>query len=353
MSGKEKYAATPWQGQTIRDTLVFIDRSTTGAVVFLDVDGRVVGLVTDGDIRRALIRGADLDEPINKVWSATPLTTSANCSVTKRFELLKTRNLRHLILLDSEGRFERMETFQEVEAQFEINPRRCPVILMAGGRGKRLMPLTADRPKPMLDISGRPLLQWTLEKLIDQGFEDFFISVHYRKEQIVDFFGDGSQFDVSIKYLVEDYPNGTGGCLRLLPQIENKFIIVMNGDIITDLDMRSLLSFHDTQNFKATMVVHPILHQIEYGVVRSDGTRFLRLDEKPTEHLLINAGIYALHTSILESLPKKDQFDMPELFTKMAANKHMCGVFECNTQWIDIGTPTQLEAAKRSTAQNA
>lgn len=335
-----------WQNQSIRDTLSLIDSSTIGGVVFLDSDGRVLGFVSDGDIRRALIRGAELSDPIREVWSAQPTSVSSRTGIAQRFQLLRERNLRHLILLDKQSRYAGLQTRQEIEDLYEINPGRCPVLLMAGGRGQRLMPLTANTPKPMLEIGGVPLLERMLRELIAQGFETFFISVNYLREKVMSHFGDGTDFNVRITYLEENEPTGTGGCLHLLPELDARHLVVMNGDIVCDLDCRSLVSFHGNQEFAATMVVREQQSHIPYGVVRVDGPRFLGLDEKPRQHYFVNAGIYALSRSALDHMPKRAFFDMPELFASLVAAGRHCGVFEHAGSWIDIGTPDQLEAAR-------
>lgn len=340
----EENLGVPWAGQTIRDTLVLIDASRTGAVVFLHPDRRIAGFVSDGDIRRALIRGAELSDPVSTAWTASPVTASSLSSINERHDLLNRTMLRQLIVVDPEGRFVELQMFEEVERLHAINPRRCPVLIMAGGLGQRLMPLTAETPKPMLRLGGEPLLERILKSLIAQGYQDFFVSVRYRKEQIIDYFGDGSRLGVSIRYLVEEAPRGTGGALRLLPPLEGRHLLVLNGDLVTDLDFRSLVTFHDSQGYAATMVVREATSQIDYGVVRVDGPKFVRLDEKPKQDYFINAGIYALGTSSLQRLPTTESFDMPDVFAKLVAEGSDCGVYEHRGQWLDIGTPEQFEA---------
>lgn len=343
----ETPAATIWSGQSIRDTLPIVEESHSGSAVFLTTAGHIAGFVTDGDIRRALIRGAELQDPISSCWTASPVVLPVTETIEQRYHLLKSRNLRHLVLLDRDGRFAALQTFQEIENLYEVNPRRCPVVLMAGGRGQRLMPLTRNTPKPMLEVGGAPLLQRTLGRLIEQGFEDFFLSVHYLKEQIIDFFGDGSSMGVRIRYLIEEAPMGTGGCLRLLPELQSRNLVLLNGDLMTDLDLRSLINFHDLNKFAATMVVSEIATQIDYGVVRVDGVRFVRLEEKPKHSYFINTGIYALGKNALVDLPASQAFDLPELFEKLASTGQPCGVYEHQGDWLDIGNVQQFEHAQK------
>lgn len=335
-----------WTGQSIRETMALIDRSNVGAIVFIDDDRRVAGLVTDGDIRRAIINGAELSDPVSGAWTPSPQSVTRKATVAERFTLMKQLNIRHLVVLDDDGLFADLQTFAEVEEQFEINPQRCPVVLMAGGRGTRLMPLTADCPKPMLRLGDKPLLERTVSQLAAQGFETFYISVNYLSEKIIEYFGDGERFGVRIEYLREDKPTGTGGCLKLLPRLDAEHFIMLNGDLVTDLDFRGLVAFHNAQKFSATMVVREYASKLDYGVVRVDGPRFLRVEEKPTHHYFINSGIYALRASVLDSLPDGHRFDMPDVFNALVSDKKTCGVLEHKGEWIDVGTPRQLEAAR-------
>ena len=342
-----KFGSVVWNGQSIRDTLSLIDQANTGAVVFVGDDQRIAGFVTDGDIRRGLIDGAELSDPISTVWTSDPMAVSVLTPITERYRLLKSSKLRHLILLEEDGRFADVQTFNEIEELYEINPKRCPVVVMAGGLGRRLMPLTKDCPKPMLPLRGKPLLEHILGRLVSQGFEDILISVAYLREQIIDYFGDGAGFGVRIRYVVEDSPSGTGGCLRLLPEIEGRNFLLVNGDIITDLDLRSLVSFHDGQKFAATMVVRQVRSRLEYGVVTIDGVNFVRLEEKPEFVHYFNTGIYALNRSVLDVLPNKASFDMPDLFDRLRKMNMACGAYEHRGEWIDVGTGEQLEVARR------
>ncbi|MCW5697409.1 MAG: nucleotidyltransferase family protein [Bauldia sp.] len=342
---KEKPAAL-FTGQTIRDALVLLDTWRTGAVVFLGANGRVAGLVTDGDLRRALIQGRELTDAVSEIWTAEPQCVMAQATIVERHELLLRRRLKHLIVLDDDGRFLELQTAAEVEQLYAINPRRCPVVVMAGGLGTRLLPLTEATPKPMLMLGREPLLERILKQLIAQGFQEFFFSVRYLKEQIIDYFGDGDPWGVSIRYLVEeDQAGGTGGALALLPELRSRHLLVLNGDLLTDIDFRTLIAFHDTQKYAATMVVREVESQIPYGVVRVDGSRFLRLEEKPKQDYFINAGIYALDSTCLTRLPGR-AFDMPNLFARLSADGSVCGVYEHRGDWIDIGTREQLERAR-------
>lgn len=347
----EDFGAVLWKGQTIKDALVLIDATITGAIIFVGEEHRIAGFVTDGDIRRGLISGAQLSDPVSSVWTAKPLTASARMLVTDRYHLLKSNNLRHLILVDQGGRFSKVQTFNEVEGLYEVNPKRCPVVVMAGGEGRRLMPLTKDCPKPMLPMNGKPLLERILDRLIQQGFEDVFISVNYLRKQIIDYFGDGSQLGINIRYLVEETPSGTGGCLHLLPELDARHLLLLNGDVITDLDLRTLVSFHDSQGFVGTMVVRQVQSRLEYGVVTVDGVNFVRLDEKPEYVSYVNTGMYALNRSALDFLPSKRSFDLPELFEKLRVMNKRCGAYEHRGEWIDVGTSGQLEYARKRLAR--
>ena len=343
--GSQGVAGTVWTNQNVRETLALIDRSLIGATLYVDGDGRVLGLVTDGDIRRALIAGASVTDPVSSIWNAAPVALSPRTSVVERYDLLAARGLNHLVLVDVEGKGARLQTFKEVSELYDLNRRRCPVLLMAGGRGQRLMPLTATTPKPMIEIDGRPLLLHTIERLASQGYQELYISVGYLRELIINYFGDGSKFGVSIEYLVENRPHGTGGCLRLLPPLKHPTFIMMNGDVINDLNLRSLVTFHEEERFLATMTIHEAREKSAYGVVRAAGTVFVGLDEKPERRFYINTGIYAVSTAALEHIPELQEFDMPDLFARMTAMNLECGVYEHRGQWLDIGDKDQLAMA--------
>jgi NDP-sugar pyrophosphorylase family protein len=221
------------------------------------------------------------------------------------------------------------------------------VVIMAGGLGTRLHPLTQDTPKPMLNVGGKPILETIIQSFIDQGYVNFYVSLNFKAEIISDYFGDGSKLGASITYLHETTRLGTAGGLSLLPSKVNYPIIVMNGDLLTRISVDALLDFHERENAIATMVVREDNYQIPFGVVEVDGTEIVSVTEKPTQRHLVNAGIYVISAKGLENIPADTYYDMPTHFTKLAADGHRTTAFPLHEYWVDIGRLDELERAQR------
>jgi NDP-sugar pyrophosphorylase family protein len=216
---------------------------------------------------------------------------------------------------------------------------------MAGGKGERLKHLTSDCPKPMLHVDGTPILEIILEQCIELGFRDFYFSVNYLKEQIKDYFGDGSAWQVNIQYLEEDKPLGTAGALSLLPSMSEHPLLVLNGDVLTRVDYGHLLRFHSEHEAAATLCVQEHTTQIPYGVVRMDNGMVQAIEEKPVLSNYVNAGIYLLEPCLLELVPSDQFFDMPQLIEKAVAHPYRVSAFPIHEYWLDVGLPETLERA--------
>jgi NDP-sugar pyrophosphorylase family protein len=225
------------------------------------------------------------------------------------------------------------------------------VVIMAGGLGTRLHPLTQDTPKPMLKVGGKPILETIIQSFVDQGFVNFFVSLNYKAEVITNYFGDGSQLGATINYLHEKSRLGTAGGLSLLPQNIHAPIIVMNGDLLTRISVEALLDFHERESAVATMVVREDHYQVPYGVVEVDGTQIIGLEEKPVQRHLVNAGIYVISQTGLENIPTDTFYDMPTHFAKLSANGHRTAAFPLHEYWVDIGRLDELERAQREWPQ--
>jgi NDP-sugar pyrophosphorylase family protein len=219
------------------------------------------------------------------------------------------------------------------------------VVLMAGGKGERLRPLTADCPKPMLAIGGKPMLEIILQQCVEAGFKHFYLSVNYLKQQIIDHFGDGSHWGVEVRYLEEHSPLGTGGALGLLPQIPEHPLLVMNGDVLTRVDFKQLMNFHQEHAAEATMCVREHVTQIPYGVVQLNGTNVAGLEEKPLLSHFVNAGIYVLNPSVLALLEPHKACDMPNLLKRTKERGGQVSAFPIHEYWLDIGHPETLQQA--------
>ncbi|ALP52651.1 alcohol dehydrogenase [Candidatus Tenderia electrophaga] len=327
---------------SVKDAMAVLDAGSLQIALVVEADGHLAGTVTDGDIRRALLRGKGLDTSIHEVMNANPVTGLAEESRAIWQRTMQRHSLRHLPLLDSAGCVVDLVRFQTPS-----EPRRdTPVVIMAGGLGARLRPLTQQIPKPLIQVGSKPVLQTIIENFAEQGFEQIHLCINYKGEMIRKHFGDGSRFGVNIQYIEENERLGTAGALSLLPERPTRPFIVMNGDLLTKVDFVRLLEFHEQQAFTATMAMREYSHQIPYGVLKiSDGYRLESLVEKPTERFYVNAGIYILDPTALDHLPQNQYFDMPGLFQKLMAEDKPAGCFPLRDYWIDIGRIEDLERA--------
>ncbi|MDD4975466.1 MAG: nucleotidyltransferase family protein [Bacteriovorax sp.] len=330
-------------GSTIRSTIQIIDTSAMQIALVVSSDGKLVGTVTDGDVRRALLAGISLEDIVDKIMNKNPTV----CSVDEDREIILTRmkakGIHHMPLVDASGFLMGLETIDELMAP---KKRENIVVLMAGGLGSRLGPLTEDCPKPMLKIGGRPILETILLNFIEHGFMKFYISLNYKPEVITEYFGDGSQWGVEISYLHEDKKLGTAGALSLIPKKPTQALLVMNGDLLTKINFSHLLDSHLKNHAKGTMCVREYDFQVPYGVVKIDNNRIIGIDEKPLQRFFVNAGIYVLEPEVLDMIPADSNFDMPTLFEKMIEEKQNTSVFPIREYWLDIGQMADFDRAK-------
>lgn len=334
---------------TLRATIEVIDRGALQIALVVDDEQRLVGVVTDGDIRRALIRGLSLEHSVGEVMNKRPKVAALSDSKMQLIAIMEGHNLYQLPVVDGEGRVVRLESLQALYKQPAF-PN--PVFLMAGGFGKRLRPYTDDCPKPLLEIGGKPILETIIENFVKSGFRQFFIAVHYRAEQIKNYFGSGDRWGVSITYIDELEPMGTAGAIGLMPEdLPDVPLIVMNGDILTQVDFTRLLAYHNEQQSIATMCVRQYEYQIPYGVVTLEQQRIVGIEEKPLQHCLANAGIYVLDHSLIQSIAQQKKLDMPTLFNQQIALGETVSMFPVNDYWLDIGREADFLRAQGEFAQ--
>lgn len=328
---------------TLRDAIARIDASGMQLALFLDEQQRLIGTLSDGDIRRAILRGVHLDIPASEVMNASPVTAHASSLPNEQLSLMRRNVLHHLPLLDDQQRVVGLVTLDGIAGILE---RPNWVVLMAGGLGERLRPLTENCPKPMLMIAGKPILECILESFIEQGFRNFFLSVNYLAEVVRDHFGDGSKWGVHICYLQEHKRLGTAGALSLLPNRPEHPILVMNGDLLTHARFDGLLQFHSEHEALATMTVREYDFQVPYGVVRMEGAAIASIDEKPVHRFFVNAGIYAISPGALDLIPSDTFYDMPTLFEDLIAGEKSTAAFPLREYWLDIGRIEEFERAQ-------
>jgi len=335
---------------TILETLKIIDSHGVPIGLVHD-DGRLLGTVTDGDIRRGILAGVTLDASVTKVMNTAPITAPAGISDADALKLMRKRAILYVPVVDTLSRIVGLKVLKDLQPSASVEN---PVMLMAGGLGTRLRPYTEDRPKPMLEVGGKPILQTIIEQFVDQGFSRIFISVNYRKEMIEDHFGDGSKWGARISYVHEKERMGTAGALALLPERLERPIIVMNGDLLTKMNFSHLVKFHDDRKSPATMCVRLYKFTVPYGVVDTDGDYLAKIDEKPVMSFPVNAGIYVVGPEAFDAiagLPRfaaGNPFDMTDLFKTLMDNPHLRPtVFPLREYWIDIGQPDDLTQARR------
>ncbi len=311
-------------------------------LVVVDPNRRLLGTVSDGDIRRGLMRRLTMEDRIDAVMNTAPVALRLDGSEQEALVRLAERGVSLAPVLD---RNERVVGLYP-DAVSAGARRDNLVVIMAGGRGVRLAPLTQTCPKPMLKVAGRPLLETIIERLQTQGFHRFRLAVNYLAEVIEDHFGDGSGLGIEIQYLREDHPRGTAGALSLVTDPINEPMLVMNGDVLTRMAFGDLVDFHIENRAAATLCVREHAFQAPHGVAEVDGVRMTALREKPTFRWLANSGVYCLDGSVLSRVPSEGPFDMPELLASLAAEGALVGAYPIHEYWLDIGRPPDFESAQ-------
>ncbi len=328
---------------TIREALKAINDEALRIALIVDGDRHLLGIVSDGDVRRGLLKGFGLEECVDKVMNTGFISAEKGSSRDSLIELMKKNDILSIPLI-SQGVVVGIETLRHVMEQ----PRyENPVFLMAGGLGSRLLPLTENCPKPMLYVGDKPILEVVLTSFVKSGFTNFFISTHYMEEKIREYFGDGEKWNAQIRYIHEDEPLGTGGALGLLPKdLPDLPLIMMNGDILTKVDFARLLAFHCENGADATICVREYDYQIPYGVINGEDGRIVTMVEKPTYQYFVNAGIYVVGPNIIASVPRHHRVDMPELLQEKIRDRNKVLMFPIHEYWLDIGRMDDFEKAQ-------
>lgn len=317
---------------TVQDVLKVIEKASLKLALVVNSQKELLGTVTDGDIRRAFIKNKPMSTHIDEIMFNAPTTAQVGTPRPELLDMMKNKKLLSIPLIKN-GQVVGLETlYQAIEKKRYDNP----VFFMAGGFGTRLRPLTLNCPKPLLKVGKKPILETVLINCIAAGFHNFYISTHYLPDMIKDYFGNGDKWGVSIKYIHETVPLGTGGAIGLLPgNIPDLPVIVMNGDVLTTVNLEQLLNFHNVNQASATMCVREYEYQIPYGVIESDGQKIKSMVEKPIHKFHVNAGIYVISQKIVKSVKINENIDMPTLLDKYINDKVM--MFEFQDYWLDIG----------------
>lgn len=323
---------------TLRDVLICSEQARRGIVLVVDEQERLLGVVTDGDIRRAFLAGTDQTKPVSDILDARkegarPITAPADASHDQLVALLRETGVSHVPLIDAGGRVTGLICLDDL---LEEDETRLQAVVMAGGRGTRLHPLTEDMPKPMLPVGDRPLMERIIRQLSETGIHQVSVTTHFRAEKISEHFGDGQGFGVNMNYIAEDRQLGTAGGLALMPEPESTLLVV-NGDILTEMDFRVMQSFHREHRAALTIAVRQYEVQVPYGVVESEGVHVSRLVEKPVHKFFVNAGIYLLEPDVHRLIPKGIHFDMTDLIREAMERGMTVVSFPIWEYWRDIG----------------
>ncbi len=330
---------------SMEEAIATLDRVAMRIVMVVDPERRLLGTLTDGDVRRALLKRLPLSTPVGDVMCSTPKTADPRWSKARSLALMEKHQLLQLPVIDDTRKVIGLDTMHDLLSK---PIRHNPVFLMAGGFGTRLRPLTQHCPKPLLKVGDKPILELILERFINAGFYRFYISTHFMPELIEAHFGDGSQWGVNIRYVHEEHPLGTGGALGLLPRDDIDLpVFVMNGDLLTTLNFLNLLEFHEQHAGAATMCVREFEYVVPYGVVQSEGHRIRSMVEKPIQKFFINAGIYLLSPEFVKNVAPDTRIDMPTLLEQAIDSGQDVNMFPVHEYWLDIGRMEDFQRAQQ------
>ncbi|MEO0462651.1 MAG: nucleotidyltransferase family protein [Pseudomonadota bacterium] len=341
-------------GAQIKDAAAALDRSALQIVLVVEADNTLVGTITDGDIRRALLKGLPLEAPASDIAKGEPLVVTGDVPGEAVLTIMAANRIRQMPIVDDQRRVVGLHIRDEVHARTLARPNT--MVIMAGGKGTRLRPHTENCPKPMLPVGGKPMLEHIIERAAAAGITRFLISIHYLGHMIEEHFGDGSRWGVAIDYIREDSPLGTGGALSLIEERFDAPILATNGDVMTEVNYGELIDFHALHRASATMAVRSHEMRNPFGVVLTSGIDLTGFEEKPVIKSHVNAGIYVIEPSAMEHLTKGEHCDMPTLFERLRAAGGRTIVFPLHEAWLDVGRPEDLEQAreqKQAEAQTA
>lgn len=329
---------------TIREALRVIESGRVGIALVIGPDDQLVGMVTDGDVRRAMLSGVDLDENTGDIVNHEFVRATTGSNQHQIIQLIREHAVRQMPVTNSSNQIQALY----VQSEESVSSFSNPVVIMAGGLGSRLAPMTDTIPKPMLAVTGKPILEVLVDQLVASGFQNIYISVLHLAEQIQDHFGDGTNFGCNIEYLVEDTPLGTAGSLALLPGSATVPVLVLNGDLLTNADFASILSEHSSENYSATQCVYQHKYQVPFGVVHEEEGQVVSITEKPTESWWVNAGIYVLSPDLINSIGNPQYLSMIDLLEKGKETIGPIAAVRLMDRWLDIGTISAWRSASSS-----
>lgn len=330
------------ENATIKETMKLINENVIGAAIVVEDGFKVKGLITDGDIRRALINGKNINESIKGIYNKNYKYVSKFESKKRAKEIMLKYKIRHLPVLNEEGVLTDLYFLDDLISYKEKDNY---VFILAGGLGTRLKPLTEKTPKPMLNVGDKPILQTIIEQFKEYGFKNFIISLNYKGDVIEDYFKDGKQFDVNIDYVWETKKLGTAGSIKLAKEKLSKPFIVINGDILTGIDFDDFLNEHMENNNDITVGSRNYEMTIPYGVISTNGMSIKSIEEKPTYSFYISSGVYALNPNVIDYIPDNVLYNMTDLIKDVTQDNLKAGIYHIKEYWVDIGQITDYKKA--------
>lgn len=333
---------------TIRDVIQNLNDVAIQIALITDLKGALIGTISDGDVRRGLLRGLGLESPIESIIHRNPLVVPESMERDYVLQLMKANKVRQVPVVSEDNRVVGIHLWDNLvdgDVLSDSMGTTNLMVIMAGGKGTRLRPHTENCPKPMLKIGGRPMLEHIIERARSQGFRDFVISIHYLGHMVEEYFGNGEKHGVKINYLREEYPMGTAGALSLLTPLPKQPFIVTNGDVITEIKYNDMLNFHQQHRASATMAVRLYEWQHPFGVVEMEGLKIIGFNEKPVVRTHVNTGVYALNSETLSHLKSNEPCDMPSLFDRLRDKGDLTIAYPIHEIWLDVGRPDDLTKA--------
>ena len=330
------------QNATIKEALGIIDSGAMQIALVVDDNDKLLGTLTDGDIRRGILRGLDLDSSIETIVFKEPAVAKISSTKEEILKIALSKKLHQIPIVDDNGI---VLDLKEIEELVEPKIKTNRVILMVGGLGTRLRPLTQDTPKPMLKVGNKPILQTIVEKFAEYGFINITMCVNFNASIIRDYFSDGKEFGVNIDYVLEQKRMGTAGALSLLKERPSEPFFVMNGDLLTNVNFEHIFNYHMLNKATATMCVREYDYEVPYGVVEMNDNKIKQIVEKPVQKFFVSAGIYMLSPEILDLIPQDEFYDMPTLFEKLIKLSKNVISFPIREYWLDIGRMEEYQRA--------
>jgi dTDP-glucose pyrophosphorylase len=334
-------------GTCIKEALIKLDILAKDAILFIvDKDNKLVGSLTDGDIRRGLIKGITIDHAVNDIIQDHPRYIKKGERDIKKVIEYREGNFRILPVLDKDDRVVNVINFRETRSYLPVD-----AVLMAGGRGQRLQPLTDSTPKPLLKVGDKPIMEHNLDRLALYGIDDFWVSVKYLGEQIEDYFGDGKKRNAKISYVWEDEPLGTIGAVSKIKDFNHDYVLLTNSDLLTNLDYEHFFLDFLEQDADLSVVSIPYQVNIPYAVLETENGHIMSFKEKPTYTYYSNGGIYLMKRSVLKHLPENKFFNATDLMEKLIAENHKVVSYPLSGYWLDVGKHEDFEKAQRDIKQ--